>query len=157
MNSLMCPCGNNKLYLECCSIFIEHNQQPETAQQLMRARYSAYVRHDINYLLDTWHHSTRPSNINPDDLQLTKWNQLFIIDISYGLKQHNSGKIEFVAYFSTINTNEKLHEISRFVKEQNKWFYVDGKIIQNSNFQPGRNSLCYCGSGKKYKHCCLNK
>ena len=156
MNSLLCPCGSNKSYQECCSIFIDHNCLAETAKQLMRSRYTAYVRHNVNYLLATWHQSTRPDDMSSANLMPTIWNQLYIVETRYGLKQDDDGTVEFVAYYSNKNTNEKLHEISHFVKVDNKWFYVDGQIIENSNFQPGRNLPCYCGSGKKYKHCCIN-
>jgi len=153
----LCPCGSNQLFQECCSVFIEHKQIPETALQLMRSRFTAYINHDLDYLLNTWHHSTRPTDMIQNDLQLTKWKQLYIVETTLGLAQDKCGRVEFVAYFKNNESYEKLHEVSDFVKDQNKWFYVNGKIINNSNFQPGRNSFCYCGSGKKFKKCCLIK
>ncbi len=157
MKSQPCPCGSKKLYPDCCALFIEQAQNPETAQQLMRSRYSANVNHKLNYLLSSWHTTTRPNDMKPSDLQTTSWLQLYIVECGQGLKQHNSGTVEFVAYFLNNGSPEKLHEISQFIKQHNKWFYVDGKIIEQSNYQPGRNLACYCGSGKKFKHCCQNK
>lgn len=155
MNSPNCPCCSNKVYQDCCSLFIDLNQAPHTALQLMRSRYTAYVKHNLDYLQTSWHHSTRPENGVASDLGVTQWSQLYIIEAIQGRVQDNSGTVEFVAYFLNNKNNAKMHEISHFIKQHNKWFYVDGEIIENSTFQPGRNSPCYCGSGKKYKHCCL--
>ncbi len=157
MKSQLCPCGTKKRYLDCCALFIEQHNHPETAQQLMRSRYSANVRQELNYLLSSWHHTTRPNDMNLSDLKTTNWLQLYIVECTEGLKQHNNGSVEFVAYFLTNGSTEKLHEKSQFIKQHNQWLYVDGKIIEHSNYQPGRNLPCYCGSGKKFKHCCHNK
>lgn len=156
MNSVLCQCCSNKPFQECCSIVINNQQLPETAQQLMRSRYCAYATNNVDYLLSTWHESTRPDNVKSGELLVIKWNHLLIVDTKLGLKQHNTGSVEFVAYYSSNNTNKQLHEVSQFIKEQNKWFYVDGKMIENSTYRPGRNDACYCGSGKKYKQCCIN-
>jgi SEC-C motif-containing protein len=157
MKSPYCPCGSIKLAQNCCVKYIESNHLPDSAEQLMRSRYIAYTQTNINYLLSSWHKTTRPAELDPNEFNSTIWHQLYIVETKQGLKNDNHGSVEFVAYFSNNNTNVKLHEISQFVKEDDKWFYVDGKIIANSNFQPGRNSPCYCGSSKKFKQCCLNK
>jgi len=160
MNSQLCPCGSTKHYQDCCSNLVEHKHTPKNPEQLMRSRYTAYTLHDCHYLLTTWHHSTRPTDINSDELAKTKWTQLYIVNTKQGLKHdvnNITGTVEFVAYFLNKTSYEKLHEISYFKKEDNKWFYVDGKIITDSSFKPRRNSPCYCGSAKKYKQCCLIK
>ncbi|WP_411751462.1 SEC-C metal-binding domain-containing protein, partial [Serratia sp. (in: enterobacteria)] len=42
-----------------------------------------------------------------------------------------------------------MHERSRFLRLEQRWYYIDG-----TKPQPGRNAICPCGSGKKYKKCC---
>ncbi len=157
MNTPYCSCGTKTSLNKCCLKFIEGDQLPDDAQQLMRSRYTAYSHTNVNYLLSSWHHSTRPTKLDPNDVNSTVWTQLYILETKHGLKNDNQGSVEFVAYSKSNNTIRKLHEISQFIKENGKWFYVDGKIITDSNFQPGRNSPCFCGSGKKFKHCCLIK
>ncbi len=157
MKSHYCPCGSNLPTQDCCINFIKNNQSPDTALQLMRSRYTAYIQSNVKYLLSSWHQTTRPTTLDSNDFKNTIWQQLYIVDFNYGLKNNKHGSVEFVAYFSNNNTLGKLHEISQFIKEDKQWFYLDGKIIPESNFQPPRNSPCYCRSGKKFKQCCLNK
>jgi SEC-C motif-containing protein len=91
----------------------------------MRSRYSAYVLKLEPYLFATWHPSTRPTEplFAIDDL--TKWQSLEI-------KQHSiapdglSGMVEFVAIYKINGKAHRLHEKSRFVFENNQWYYVDG-------------------------------
>jgi len=153
--NIFCPCASKKYYKDCCALYIQQSHIPETAQQLMRSRYSANVMSNLEYLLSSWHHSSRPTDLIVSDLQQNNWKQLYIVNSTLGQKQHQKGSVEFVAYFNSHNAIEKLHEVSQFVKFQGRWFYVDGKIINNSHYLPGRNSPCYCGSGRKFKHCCL--
>ncbi|VAW91105.1 UPF0225 protein YchJ [hydrothermal vent metagenome] len=155
MTTLFCACGSNKHYKDCCLKFLDSIQCANTAEQLMRSRYTAYTHYKLNYILKTWHPKTRPKNLTLTDSTQTKWTQLYIVNCEAGKKQDDNGRVEFVAYYSENHVFKKLHEISQFIKIDNNWFYVDGKIIDNSNYQLGRNLPCYCGSGKKYKQCCL--
>lgn len=116
----------------------------------MRSRYSAYVLKNNVYLSTTWHSSSRPAalDVNADE---TPWQRLSIIATEKGREADTEGTVEFVAYFS----GGQLHERSRFVKEEGNWFYLDGKILPPVvTAKVGRNDLCPCGSGKKYKRCC---
>ncbi|MFV2061269.1 MAG: YchJ family protein [Gammaproteobacteria bacterium] len=154
----LCPCGSNKLFQNCCQLYFDDKQFAKSAKQLMCSRFSAYVKVNVKYILTSWHHSTRPMESDLGDINNTTWTQLYVVKSSNGLKQDTNGSVEFVAYFTdNHHRHQKLHEISQFIKENDRWFYVDGKIITNSSFQPGRNSPCYCGSGKKFKQCCLLK
>jgi len=91
----------------------------------MRSRYSAFVLRDEPYLLATWHRSTRPPAVefNPDQ----KWLGLTIVDSDAA--DPVSAEVEFIArYRIGGGSAARLHERSRFVKEGDRWFYVDGKI-----------------------------
>ena len=90
----------------------------------MRSRYSAFVRGDFSYLLATWHASTRPGTLELDSG--AKW-------LGLEIKQHRStgpdnAEVEFVARFRVAGRAVRQHELSRFVRENGRWFYVDGDV-----------------------------
>jgi len=116
----------------------------------MRSRYSAYVLKESDYLRDTWHPSTRPAvlDISSDD---TRWQRLEIIATQGGAAGDAQGMVEFTAHYR----GGQLHERSRFVHDEGRWFYLSGEILPPlQEAKPGRNTPCPCGSGKKYKRCC---
>jgi SEC-C motif-containing protein len=129
-----------------------------TAEALMRSRYSAYVMGDIAYLLLTWHSSTRPPAIDPDTIP--DWCGLDIIRTDKGQVDDDEGIVEFKATALSHGRILTLHEVSRFVQEAGQWLYVSGDVIGDSSQEGritekvGRNCLCPCGSGKKFKKCC---
>lgn len=124
----------------------------------MRSRYSAYAAADINYLLKTWHPSTKPPSIETGTIP--SWCGLTIIRTEKGLENDDEGTVEFIAVALLQSKIVKLHEVSHFVKEVGKWLYVSGDIIEDfpqaecKAMKTGRNCLCPCGSGKKFKKCC---
>jgi SEC-C motif-containing protein len=93
----------------------------------MRSRYSAFVLCNEQYLLDTWHSSTRPYAIPFDKNQ--KWLGLRIVDTS--VTGNATAVVEFIARSRISNTSAvRHHERSRFVQENGKWFYVDGDVFE---------------------------
>jgi len=92
---------------------------------LMRSRYSAYVLGLVDYLLATWHPGTRPSAIEPDPPGL-KWLGLEVKRAHRIDDDHAT--VEFVARSRLAGRAHRLHETSRFVREQGRWFYLDGEI-----------------------------
>jgi len=125
---LPCPCGGAD-YATCCGRY--HNGEPaQDALTLMRSRYSAYLLKLEPYLLATWHDSTRPAAL---DLAMdnTKW-------IGLEIRKHNAesadrATVEFVARYKIGGRAARLHEISRFVREDGRWFYLDGEFINATN------------------------
>jgi SEC-C motif-containing protein len=119
-----CPCGSVR-YEDCCGRYHAgplHLQAP-TAEALMRSRYSAFVLDLTDYLLATWHPSTHPARLDPNEAGL-KWLGLEVrrhtaIDIDHAT-------VEFVARSKLAGRAQRLHELSRFVREGGRWFYVDG-------------------------------
>ena len=114
-----CPCGSGKAFFDCCQPCINGTRPAPTAAALMRSRYTAYAIQNEQYLLDSWHASTRPESIDLDPA--AKWIRLNIV---------NSDKdcVEFIATYRLQGKAHKLHEICRFVFEGGKWFYLDGLI-----------------------------
>lgn len=122
-----CPCGSDKTYRACCGVCHDDPSRALTAEQLMRSRYSAFALKNADYLLKTWHSSTRPRQL---DLTVdhTEWRKLAIIATRQGQVGEDRGKVEFKAYYRHEHGLACLHEISRFRREQGLWFYVDGKL-----------------------------
>lgn len=122
----VCPCGSNKKFADCCSRYLENIGVAHNAEALMRSRYTAYTLLREEYLLATWHASTRPSALALAEEVPTKWMALEI-------KRHEQQDadhaiVEFVARYKVNGRAHRLHEVSRFVRENGKWFYVDGEL-----------------------------
>ncbi len=128
--SQACPCGSALPYWECCERFHSHTSSPRTAEQLMRARYSAFALSDGHYLLETWHPDTVPRKIVLDES--IEWTGLEVRNVSGGSAFENVGTVEFVAHFIHHKRRRdvpgKLHETSRFVSEDMVWSYYDGQV-----------------------------
>ena len=123
----ICPCGSALPGAACCGRYHSgalHLSAP-TAQVLMRSRYSAYVLGLHSYLLATWHPSTRPPSLAPDPPGL-KWLGLQV----RRHEQQGSDRaiVEFVARSKLGGRAQRLHESSRFVREDGRWFYVNGDL-----------------------------
>ena len=127
MPSAPCPCGAALPYADCCGRYhagAQHLQAPD-AQALMRSRYSAYVLGLRDYLLATWHTSTRPADLEADPPGM-KWLGL---DVKRADQQDaDHATVEFVARSKLAGRAHRLHEISRFVREDGRWFYLDGDV-----------------------------
>ncbi len=121
-----CPCGRGVDYSACCGR--HHAGQPATnAEDLMRSRYSAYVLADGDYLLDTWHASTRPASLDFSDAAQTRWLGLEVK--RYEPVTADTARVEFVARYRIGGGRaERLHERSDFVRENGRWFYLQGEF-----------------------------
>ena len=123
-----CPCrlpATLPCYADCCGRFHTAAAPAPDAQALMRSRYSAYVLGLSDYLLATWHSSTRPTTLEPDPPGL-KWLGLEVRRHVVADAEHAS--VEFVARSKLGGRAHRLHEISRFVREDGRWYYVDGDV-----------------------------
>lgn len=117
-----CPCGSGQPYAACCGRWHAGEPAP-TAEALMRSRYSAYVLGLADYLLATWHVATRPAAL--DDAP-ARW-------LGLEVNRHettgaDSAVVEFVARYRDGGRGHRLHETSRFVREGDRWYYVDGEF-----------------------------
>lgn len=155
---ILCPCGSQNKYELCCGVFIENNQSPQTPEQLMRSRYTAYTLGRIDYIKQTM--KGKPL-IAFNESEAKEWAQgiswMGLNVIQTYMENPDKGFVEFIASFLDRNQLKTIHELSEFQKEDSTWFYVDGVDKQLPNKQSkqkiGRNSLCPCGSGKKFKNC----
>ena len=119
-----CPCGSQKQFKDCCAAFLSGDAIPASAEALMRSRYTAYTLNDEAYLRATWDERTCPQECIAHD-DPTKW-------LGLEVKQHthdgDAATVEFIARYKINGRAHKLHEVSRFVRYDGKWFYVNGII-----------------------------
>ena len=143
-----CHCGSNSHYADCCEPFILKIAKPKSPEQLMRSRYSAFVEKNAEYLVDTLHVSKRTHLVHQElqkSFEITHWHSLRILHSSH---KTSTGQVEFAAFYSSNSENlGQLHELSRFVLENDQWFYLQGE--QLPSIKIGRNDPCWCGSTKK--------
>ena len=123
-----CPCGSSIHYNDCCKAFHQGEKIAETAELLMRSRYSAYVKNNKDYLLETWHTSTRPDvqEFELDSNSEFRWLELEVIKTEAGTERDTEGLVHFQATYRFQGKTGKMQEASKFVKEDGKWFYIDG-------------------------------
>ena len=124
----VCPCGRATArgallpLSDCCGPLLDGEAAP-TAERLMRSRYTAFVLGRAEYVLATWHASTRPAELS---LDAHKWLGLEVR--SHMLTGPDAAEVEFVARFRVGGKAVRQHERSRFVREAGRWFYLDGKL-----------------------------
>jgi SEC-C motif-containing protein len=130
MSAEPCHCGDARPYWRCCQPL--HDGVPAAdAEALMRSRYSAYVLSLEPYLLATWHASTRPVALNLAAQPALRW-------LGLTVKRHvahdaDHATVEFVARSRAGGGSaQRLHEVSRFVREGGRWYYVDGTFPASS-------------------------
>ena len=124
-----CPCGSGLDLAACCGPWhcgLVAGVHAPTPESLMRSRYSAYVLGQIDYLVATWHPSTAPGDL---ELQPVKWLGL---EVRHAESSGDVGVVEFVARCKVSGRAERMHELSRFVREQGRWYYIDGQVPQES-------------------------
>ena len=156
-----CPCQSGLDYEKCCGPFHSGAKEAPTAEALMRARYSAFAKNDIDYIGRTHHPDTNDEFDREETEKWAKdseWLGLEVLDTKQGTEKHIDGEVEFVAKYKVGGVQQNHHERAQFSKEDGKWYFVDGQIVQEQYRRVGpkigRNDPCSCGSGKKFKKCC---
>jgi SEC-C motif domain protein len=120
LGATRCPCGTGLSYDECCARFHAGDAAP-TAEALMRSRFSAFALGDAAYLLSTWHPSTRPHALELD--AGVRWYRLDILDRGAGGPLDAAGWVDFEAFYRGDSAGTQ-REVSTFVREAGRWFYV---------------------------------
>ena len=148
-----CPCGQGE-YHNCCQPLHAGQRVAETAQQLMRSRYSAFAKHEIDYIQQP---TARGQQQALDMAAIAEWSQsnqwlkLEIVQANEKLDKTHA-LVEFKAHYHDGKQAQIHHEISHFVKFENRWYFLDPTTDQQLTMkQP-----CICGSGKKFKQCCAH-
>jgi SEC-C motif domain protein len=109
-----CMCLSGEQYGQCCGRFHSGAAEAGTAEQLMRSRYSAFFLLDAGYLLRTWHPETAPAELPLDPAM--EWRRLDVLSA-------------FKAHYRDGNGRGVLHEVSRFARENGRWYYLDGEVL----------------------------
>lgn len=158
-----CPCGSGSSLSDCCQPIIDGNVKADRAESLIRARYTAHTIGAMDFILATHHPSTRTA---VDEAATARWAResqwlgLDIIDVEGGGTDDNTARIEFMArYRDAARRRHTHHERGVFEKYHGQWYFKDAEVPDVNQFKreapkQGRNEICACGSGKKYKKCC---
>ncbi len=123
--NVICPCGSNESRKTCCGPYLDGTSQPQTATRCMRSRYSAYVEHNSDYLLQSWHPLSRPKIVEFDPS--TVWLGLSVKRSENGRTKDSKGVVEFTARYRVHGMVSRLHEISQFKSENGRWYYLSGR------------------------------
>lgn len=124
-----CPCGGlprGATLGDCCAPVIEGERVADTAEALMRSRYTAYALADGDHLYRTWHPRTRPEHVDPEPW--VRWVGLEVLDVVDGGPGQDAGVVEFrarwVAGEGRTRQRGEVHERSAFARRAGRWFYV---------------------------------
>ena len=157
-----CACGAGRDYDQCCGPYLNRDAWPETAEALMRARYTAYTRVDVAFIEESTHPKARRDFDRAGTAQWAQrsdWVGLEIREVEDGGTDAETGSVEFVACYRRKGEPVAHHEVAEFARHDGRWHFVDGRSpaieqVIRSAPKVGRNAPCPCGSGKKYKRCC---
>lgn len=162
-----CPCrareDEKPGFAECCGPYLAREAKAPTAEALMRSRYSAYVKGDIDYLHDTLAPDQRKdfsAESSEDWAKKSEWLGLDIVETEEGGENDATGTVQFVAHFKRDGKILTHKEKSLFTHDAKDgvWYYAAQLVLKSTPLvlgkQTGRNDPCPCGSGKKYKKCC---
>lgn len=158
----LCPCGSGREFDLCCGPILDGTSPAPTAEALMRARYSAHVVGNFDFLdasVDPSIHEESSSENMKEWSRSVRWDGLEILSAVDGGENDEKGEVTFIARYMYGNIPQMLHEKAYFQKVDGKWLYMDGDLQGHDTFHReapkiGRNAPCPCGSGKKYKKCC---
>lgn len=156
-----CPCGSGKEYKSCCGLYIKEGIKAPTAEALMRARYSAYAKGEVDFILAS-HSPKDRGDLSREDIaqwaNSSEWQGLEIVSTQQGQEGDSKGIVEFKAHYMQDRARFTHHEKAIFEKDGDQWFFADGHIVnepqKRESPKVGRNDPCPCGSGKKFKKCC---
>jgi SEC-C motif domain protein len=158
----LCPCGSEIDYEGCCSPIHRGEQTAPTAEALLRSRYAAFVKGNVEHLINTAHPKIR-EELDEESLRSwandSKWLGLEILGSHLGDPDDEDGVVEFVAHYQNAEGETvDHHERSLFKKEDGAWYFLDGEPAVQEPYRReepklGRNDPCHCGSGKKFKKC----
>lgn len=157
----LCPCNSTRDYDDCCGALIRGARAATTAEELMRARYTAFAQQEIDYLKDSHDPQTR-GEFDPEAAKewssRSQWKGFDVLRTEAGGPGDTTGVVEFIARYSIDGADIDHHEISEFRKDGDTWYFHDGKEVPTTERRDGpkigRNDPCPCGSGKKFKKCC---
>ena len=119
-----CPCGSGESYDACCGPIVRNERPADTAEELMRSRYTAYALGDVDHRFRSWHPATRPDEL--DQLPHVAWTGLEVLEVVDGGPADDHGVVEFRA----THAGGSLHERSRFMRRAGHRVYLDGVVTE---------------------------
>jgi SEC-C motif-containing protein len=125
---MKCPCGSDKTYAACCGLFHSGKALAPSAEELMRSRYTAFVKNEMTYLQETTDPQTLggiDENANREWAERAKFQKLEILNSE---EKGTKGVVEFKAYYAIDGEDFVHHEVSTFRKQAGEWFFKSGKI-----------------------------
>ena len=162
---MSCDCGSLIQFEKCCEPYLKGQSFPKTAEALMRSRYTAFSRVNVNYIKNTLL-GPAAKDFNEKETRdwasQSKWLGLEILNAEKGQVEDAIGWVEFRARYEKDNQVHEHHELSEFKKDNSgHWMFFEGHEPTKKSLQThvreepkiGRNDPCHCGSGKKYKKC----
>ena len=155
-----CPCGSGTDYAQCCEPVITRKRPAQTAEQLMRARYSAYAGLQMDFIFESTHPDHRAGYDHDGTrawAEQSTWQGLEIVGVTKGGRDDPAGEVEFIARYQVKDVDREHHERGQFKKKDGQWFFTEGIMVKQRPItasKVGRNDPCPCGSGLKHKKCC---
>ncbi|ALU42351.1 preprotein translocase subunit SecA [Pseudoalteromonas rubra] len=149
----MCYCGSEREAQACCLPFIAGQKLPDSAEQLMRSRYSAYCLKDTGYIHRTYAQSKRAENCEASISAFAEHATFVGLEVIQCSESPEHQFVEFKATYLDGSTCITMHERSRFLREDGQWRYLDGELFACPEKKISRNDPCPCQSGKKFKKC----
>jgi len=156
-----CPCGSGKSFGACCEPLLAGRTPAADAEKLMRARFTAHVVHDFKFVHDTHRPTAGKPYVAEEGESPMKWTRLEV-HAHETTADPDKAFVDFSAYGTEEGVEKVLHEKAEFLRVNGTWLYNREARLGPAPYKAaapkvGRNEPCPCGSGKKYKHCCLRK
>jgi len=157
-----CPCGSGKSLGDCCEPILTRQRPAANAELLMRARFTAHVAHDFRFLHDTYRPDAGKPYVAEEGTPAMVWTKLVVHSHEAAAGSPDKAFVDFSAYGTEDGVEKVLHEKAEFLRVNGTWLYNREARLGPAPYKaaapkPGRNDPCPCGSGKKYKQCCLLK
>jgi SEC-C motif-containing protein len=154
-----CPCGTGQKFAACCEPILKRQKPAENAEQLMRSRFTAHVARDWEHLHRSYAKTANEPYAPEGEVEGRNWTRLVIHSHEPGVKP-DTAFVDFTAYYKEGDAEHPMPEKAEFHRIGGAWLYAravrEGPApIKSAQAKVGRNDPCPCGSGKKYKQCCL--
>lgn len=160
-----CPCGSGLTWAQCCGPFLDGGAWPETAEALMRSRYSAYALGRYDWLVESTHPARR-ADVSAEQLAAqaagVRWLRLDVDRCADSVGTADDERVDLVEYHAIYELDgiaRQLGECAFFSRVDGRLYYLEGRPARRAAYRrpgpkTGRNDPCPCGSGRKFKKCC---
>jgi|GEM_PF-52549 SEC-C motif domain protein len=154
-----CPCGSGRAFGACCGPILGRLKEAADAEELMRARFTAHCTGNYPFLHATYVGTTGRPYVAEEGTPAESWTRLVVHEHAPG-RTTDSAYVDFSAYYTQEGHEGVLHEKAEFIRREGRWIYsravrLGPAPLRSAHPKVGRNDPCPCGSGKKYKRCCL--